>query len=437
MVSLQISESEEENTHEVKNMTQKILAIDDDPFHLNLVTQIMERQGFEMKTASDGVEALELIEKSEFDLIISDVMMPNMDGYTLCRQIRENPKTSQTPILLLTALDTIEEKIRGFEAGADDHIPKPYDAQELLARVQVQLRRVEQAPIEAPPVGKEGKVIAVYSMRGGVGVTTVATNLTAGISQLWNKPTALVDLVLMGGQSALTMNLPLRNTWANLGEVPIEDIDTQLMQILLLSHESRARVLAAPYSPEQGELISAEKVSHVLALLKSLHDYVIIDLPHDFSETTLAGLDATDELLVLLAPELASVRSTSLTLETLYSLNFSSENIHLVLNWTFERLGLSRTDINTALKKDIEIIIPFAPEAIVTAINVGVPTVFAEPETPLGALFEDLSFKFSKQEHKEDPPKLPTEVWERVTERGRKRKAKGNLALQLSSRESG
>ena len=86
------------------------------------------------------------------------------------------------------------------------------------------------------------------------------------------------------------MNLPLRNTWSNLGEIPVEEIDAQLMQILLLPHESRARVLAAPYSPEQGELITAEKVRHVIDLLKTQFEYVILDLPHDFSETTLAGL---------------------------------------------------------------------------------------------------------------------------------------------------
>ena len=415
-------------------MAKKILAIDDDLFHLNLVTQILEKQGFEIKTARDGTEGLELMEETEFDLIISDVMMPNMDGYALCRQIRGNPKTSQTPIILLTALDTVEEKIRGFEAGADDHVPKPYDAQELLARVQVQLRRVDQIPVEAP-VGRNGKVLAVYSMRGGVGVTTLATNLAAGIAQLWDKPTVLVDLVLVGGQSALAMNLPLRNTWASLGEIPIGEIDAQLMQMLLLPHESRVRVLAAPYSPEQGELITAEKVAHVLDLLKSQFEYVVFDLPHDFSETTLAGLDATDDLLALLSPDLASVRSMVLTLDTLYSLNFSPEKIHLVLNWTFERHGLAREDINTALKKNIEIIIPFAPEQLVSAINVGVPTVFAEPETPLGALFEDLAFKFSKKEHIDEPPKLPTDVWERVVERGRKRRAKGKAVQILTGKD--
>lgn len=405
-------------------MPKKILAIDDDPFHLNLVTQVLEQQGYEIETARDGTEGLELVEKSKFDLIISDIMMPNLDGYAFCRQIRENPQTAQIPIILLTALDTVEEKIRGFEAGADDHIPKPYDAQELLARVQVQLRRGEQKTIVTPS-GRDAKIIAVFSMRGGVGVTTLASNLAAGIAQLWNKPTVLVDLVLTSGHSALTMNLSLRNTWANLADIPLEDIDSHLLHILLLAHESGARVLPAPPRVEQAELISAEKVQHVLRLLKANFEYVVLDLAHDFSDITLSGLDAADDVLALLAPDMASVRSMSLTLETLDTLGYPPDKIRLVLNWTFERHGLVRDDINRALKKDIEIIIPFAPEPVVNAINIGVPTVFAEPESPLGALFEDLSFKFSKQEHKEERPKLPTEVWERVAERARKRKARG------------
>jgi len=404
-------------------MPKRILAIDDDPFHLNLVTQVLEQQGYEIETARDGTEGLELVEKRKFDLIISDVMMPNLDGYAFCREIRENPQTAQIPIILLTALDTVEEKIRGFEAGADDHIPKPYDAQELLARVLVQLRRTEQLPIEAP-AGRNAKIIAVFSMRGGVGVTTLASNLTAGIAQLWNKPTVLVDMVLTSGHSALTMNLPLRNTWANLADIALEDIDIQLLHILLLAHESGARVLPAPPRVEQAELISVEKVQHVLRLLKAHFEYIVLDLAHDFSDITLSGLDAADAVLALLAPDMASVRSMSLTLETLDSLGYPPDKILLVLNWIFERHGLVRDDINSALNKDIEIIIPFAPEPVVNAINIGVPTVFAEPESPLGALFEDLSFKFSKQEHKSERPKLPTEVWERVAERARKRKAR-------------
>jgi len=237
----------------------RILVVDDSPINLKLVGAALAPAGYEIITAQNGREALQRVEGIEPDMVILDVMMPELNGYEVCRRLRQRANLGQLPIMMLTANDSLEERINGLEAGADDYMSKPFEVPELQARVKALLRRA--APAQPVVATRQGKVIAVFSLRGGVGVSTLATNLAAGLAQLWGQPTALVDLVLASGQSALMLNSPLRHTWADLAESSVGEIDGDLVESVLLSHACGTRVLAAAARPEQSELITAEKVS--------------------------------------------------------------------------------------------------------------------------------------------------------------------------------
>ena len=315
------------------------------------------------------------------------------------------------------AQQTVEEKIKGFDAGADDYLAKPYAADELLAHVKVLLRRA--APLSAERTQVSAKITAVFSLRGGIGVSTLATNLAAGYSALWNLPVVLIDLAFNSGQSALMFNLPYRYSWASLVGIPNEEIDEMVASNILLIHESGTRILAAPAHPEDCDGLSGETVSHVIQLLSHQSDYLVLDLPHDFSDTTLAGLDSADEILLVLAPELASVRAAVSTLGVFESLGYPSDKTRLVLNWTFQRGGLSKKEIEAALKRPIDFVLPYASETLVAAINLGKPPVIAEPNQPLSNLFEDMTFYLSKQR-----PGTPTPAWQRVAHRIQQRRQK-------------
>jgi pilus assembly protein CpaE len=298
---------------------------------------------------------------------------------------------------------------------------KPCEPKELVARVKVWLRR--SASIKKEEVtDRLGKVIAVFSMRGGVGVSTIAANLSVGLAQLWDTQTALVDLVFNAGNAALMLNLPLRNTWSDIAGIPTQEIDREMVNMLLRIHSSGTNVLPAPRRIQDSELIDAEKVSHVLNIIRREYDYIMLDLPHNFSETTLAGLDVADAIMVVFTPELASVRATSMALDIFSSLEYPREIIHLVLNWTFSRNGLAREDIQETLNRKVELVIPNAPDPFVKAINFGSPPVFSEPNSPLAALFEDMSFALSKDEHRKNRPKEPSPAWLRLAKRMRQRK---------------
>ena len=124
---------------------ERILVVDDDPLILRLVRTNLDRAGYRVLTAVDGQQALDTAASELPDLVILDLMLPKMDGYEVCRRIRE---FSLVPVVMLTARGEQVDKLRGFEMGADDYLTKPFAPAELLARVQAVLRRSQQA---APP----------------------------------------------------------------------------------------------------------------------------------------------------------------------------------------------------------------------------------------------------------------------------------------------
>lgn len=399
----------------------RILVVDDDHLNRSMVANLLESQDFQVKTVDSAREALYFVEKEAVDIILLDVMMPEMDGFEACMRLRQLPSTANTPIILLTALDNVEQKIRGFDAGADDYIAKPFEPPELLARIQALIRRSERAVPEART--RDGKCIACFSLRGGVGTTTLATNLAVGLAQIWRERVVLVDLSLPVGQSTLMLNLALRQSWGDLASIPPEDIDIDMLEMVLRSHETGVRVLASPNMPEEADTISGELVARVLALLKRRYEYIVLDLSHQFSSTTLAGLDAADSIVTVLTPELASVHATSLCLETFDRLEYDPEALLLILNWTFAKGGLPRSEIEAALKRPMDLVMPFAPEPIIRAINTGVPLTQSDPESPLGMVFEDLAYWLSKEDHRNVQPEHPSTAWDRVARRARSRKA--------------
>jgi len=310
----------------------KILAVDDDKYMRNLVAGVLSKASYEVQTAENGVDGLKRIENFRPDLIISDVLMPEMDGYEFCSKVRSLPETSHLPILMLTSLDSVEQKIKGFDVGADEYIVKPFEPREFLIRIDNLLKRADQfQTIQIDDKGR-GNTIAVFSLRGGAGVSTIAANLSVGLSQMWAKPTSLVDMVMTGGQSALYLNQPLKNTWAEIAQFPAEEIDDHLVQSALLPHDSGVYTLASPRRPEKAEMVTAEKVGKVLSILKDINDYVVMDLPHDFSATTLTALDTADTLLVVLQPEVVSIRSAVMVLETFKQLDYNLDKVCLILN---------------------------------------------------------------------------------------------------------
>ncbi len=398
----------------------RILTIEDEELIRKLIVHALETSGYEVVTASDGLEGLARAAAVQPDLIITDVMMPKLDGYQVVERLRRNPAFAHTPILMLTAQAQLEEKLKAFEAGADDHMPKPFEASELVARVGTLLQRREaaRATVFQDAVTERGQLIAVHSLRGGSGCSSLAVNLALALNKLWAHPTQLVDLVFTAGQASLMLDMPLRRTWADVAHFSSDDLDIVGLQTIIGRHASKLHLIAAPTYPTEAEEPSGALIQTAFDLLLPRFDYIVVDLPHNFNGGTLQVLDEADVILLLLAPELASVRAAIVTLDTYSKLGYDSNKIKLVLNWTFERNhGVERDNIEQALQTPVSLVVPFAPDRFVGAINQGQPFLAGPKDDALTALFEGFAFWLSKQSQRDLQPATPTAAWKRVQKR--------------------
>jgi DNA-binding NarL/FixJ family response regulator len=123
---------------------KRLLLIDDDPNLILLVKDYLEFRGYEVVTAENGQEALEVLEKDTPDMIICDVMMPQMDGYSLVEHVRKNPRTSWIPVLFLSAKGQSQDRVKGLNTGADVYMVKPFEPEELVAQVESSLKQASR-----------------------------------------------------------------------------------------------------------------------------------------------------------------------------------------------------------------------------------------------------------------------------------------------------
>jgi DNA-binding response OmpR family regulator len=136
-------------------MARKILLVDDEPVLVETIAYNLEQAGYQVIIAADGASALQAAHRELPDLIILDIMLPEMDGLEVCRQLRRESSTATTPIMMLTAKGEEIDKVVGLEVGADDYVTKPFGRRELLARVRALLRRADYVPPDAEKSAQE------------------------------------------------------------------------------------------------------------------------------------------------------------------------------------------------------------------------------------------------------------------------------------------
>ena len=402
----------------------RVLIIDDEPINHQLVAHALEPLRCELQFSENGKDGVTKARSLEPDLIITDVMMPEIDGYEVTRILRRESRFAATPILVLTAQAGLQDKLKSFEAGADDHLTKPFEAAELLMRVTSLLRRMEAARLPQPEVqtNQSARMIAIHSLRGGTGASSLAVNLGVGLAALWKKPTALLDLTMTAGQVAMMLNMPLKRTWTDIARFNADELDMDAVMSIVGTHESGLSFIAAPTFPSEAETLHSETLGAALRLAKGQFEYIVSDLPHNFSEPAIQALDVADIILMVATPDMSSIRAAVAAIDTYEKLGYKKEKIKLVLNAIFPRSGLSKEKIESALGMTAVVMMPYVQDIFVDAINLGQPPVYYIPHESVSALLEDFALLISKDEHKKSKPENPTEAWKRVYKRYQERK---------------
>jgi DNA-binding response OmpR family regulator len=365
-------------------MTEKILIVDDDVDTLRLVGLMLQRQGYQISAATNGQQGLSKAVEEQPDLILLDVMMPDMDGYEVTRQLRQNPVTATTPILMFTAKTQLDDKVAGFEVGADDYLTKPTHPSELQAHVKALLSRSGQRPkkISAVVNDRHAHVIGVLAARGGLGVSMLAMNLAAGLFARTKSDVTLAETVPGKGTLGLDLGMASQKALVKLLSGSPAEITHDRVKNALLSHISGVKLLLASEQPSDMHLTS--QIAQYEALLKrlsALSRYVVLDLGSGlptFSEKLLA---ACNDVVVVLEGAPNSILHTKALIGDLSKLGIKTERIVVALN------NRVRSDSNLPLamvqeKLDHPITVTFtpAPELLTQATRMQTAAILCQPD---------------------------------------------------------
>ena len=199
-------------------------------------------------------------------------------------------------------------------------------------------------------------------------------------------------------------------------------LDLEALGSIVGSYESGLHFIAAPTFPSEAETLRSEMLGTALRLAKSQYEYVIADLPHDFSEVALQALDTADMILLMASPDMASIRAVTAALDTYDKLDYPKDKIKFVLNAVFPQSNLSKDKLEAALGMTAFVTIPYTRDVLVEAINLGQPVVSHKPDLVISNVLEDLAFHVSKDTHRKSRPEDPSDAWQRVYKRFQERK---------------
>ncbi|MHB1419231.1 MAG: response regulator [Bacillota bacterium] len=326
--------------------------------------------------AANGLEAVEKAKSSRPDVVLMDVNMPEMDGIAATDAI--TMRYPQVSVVIISVQGENEYLKRAMVAGARDYLVKPFSSEELADAVRraSQSNQREPARQAAQRSHVDSQVITVFSTKGGVGKTTIATNLAVGLKQVTGKSVVLVDLDLQFGDVSAMLNIVPRQTMAQLA-MEQDPIDNSLVENYLISHPgSGLKIMPAPLRPEQAELITVRHVDQLIKVLKETYHYIIVDTPPYFNDTNMTALDLSNQILLIMALDLPTIKNTKLSLEVLETLRHR-EKVRVVLNRASEEFGIRCEDVERTLGIDVGAQIPSSGKIVVTAVNRGVPFILS------------------------------------------------------------
>lgn len=371
-------------------MAERILIVDDDPNALRLIGYALQRQGYEIIVAQNGQEGLAKAQGEKPNLVILDLMMPAMDGYEVLRRLRADPSTARVPVILFTAKSQVDDKIAGFEAGADDYLTKPVTPVELTARVKALLLRASYTA----PATPQAKVIGFLGVKGGVGTTSVSLNVAIALSQQ-DKQVALIECQPYTGTIARQMGLRPRHTLAFLGQQEAHAVDQATVESCVTQHHTGVRVISAPLEPASDtQPITPAHAKALIKHLDGLAEIVVLDLGSQISPTVRQLMGRCDHFILVTEADEVSLHLTRRLLqkeeEGVLGAGSSALAHVVVVNRIRTAVALTRTEIEEMLGRELLAFIPPAPELFRSARE-GRPAILVQPDGMHANMFRQLA----------------------------------------------
>jgi len=359
---------------------RKILIVDDDADALRLVGLMLERQGYDILAAANGQQAVRKAIETQPDLIVLDIMMPDMDGYEVATRLHSHPATESIPILMFTAKVAVNDKISGFQAGADDYLTKPAHPRELVARVEALLARRPSREERS----EQEHIVGFLPTKGGLGTSMLALNTAIELRRMHhNIPSALVELHEGSGTMALQLGLKAQNGLPALLERPLSDITERTVLSHMVKHATGLQVLYATAKPcGVGPKLDKQRVGTILRYLNSRFDYILLDLPPDLGEPYQEALRLCESIFVTVEPNRVGMALAQETLNALDGLDIDSQKARIILIHRMPAIGsLSRSMVEQTLDREMIAGIPLVPDLALESIQNGKPIVEMQPHS--------------------------------------------------------
>lgn len=380
-------------------MPARILIVDDDLVTTAWLKSVLEREGYATDIADSGNAALQKLARDLPDLVILDIILPDLDGLEVLSRLRADSRTSNLRVIVLTAKGRREDIVTGLRTGVDDYIPKRPGADvELLAKIRTLLAQPSPPPVPSPapvvPPKPRGRLFSFCSAKGGAGTTSVCVNIGMALAQLEPRAEILiVDMVFPLGSVGQHIGYESRETVAKLSRVTKGKTPDRAVIEKYVSPLQRwnFRVLLSASDPQEATNIEVSQIVPLFETLQAMYDYVLVDFGRALSRISLPIIEMSDGIVVIVTPDISTVKLTKLTLDYLESLGVTRTQLILINNRTVGRVWISKEETERELRVPLAGTIPYELEYFTMAINAGIPFMAKFPDHAASLMFTDFA----------------------------------------------
>ena len=345
--------------------------------------------------AKSGKEGIELSQEYDPDVVLMDINMPDMDGISATEAIRG--KLPHVQVIILSVQGDPNYMRRAMLAGARDFLTKPPMADELISAIRragemAQQERTKNVQARGAPASSgapsgsgfsltQGKVVTVYSPKGGTGCTTIAVNLALALHNEDTRCT-LVDGNFQYGDVAVFINEQGKNTIIDIA-TRVNELDPDIVEEVMINHAATGlHVLAAPSRPEHAEKVSGDQFSQLIDYLRQMYAYVVIDTTPILTDITLAAIDKSDVIVLVTTQDIPSIKNARLFLDLLQTIGIERERIVFTMNRFDKRIAITPERVGDNLKQQVVAVIPLDERVVVPAVNRGMPFILDNKTQP-------------------------------------------------------
>jgi pilus assembly protein CpaE len=360
------------------------------PFRKAVQQQLAESGKVDVAGEADNARAgNELILRTHPDIVLLE--LPQKPEETLKWATQWRSEFPAMQVFVASASKKPDLILAAMRAGASEYISKPLEIKEFQEAIEKAVRSIETLTLHSE---RAGQAIAVFSKKGGLGVTTLAVNLALGLQSTSEAKTVIVDMAFDLGDVASHLDLRPKFAMADVFDKNGE-VDPGNLESSLIRHSSGLFYLGERETTTEPEPITPEQVHQILAHLKEAFNYVILDLPHSFDTHTYEAFQIADRIILVATSDLSTIRATRYALRVFRSLGYDQNKVQILLNRVSKRDSITPNQFSETLEYPVSFEIPSDYRSVIESINTGEPLLAKKPKSDVAKKLVNLAEQFN------------------------------------------